>query len=179
MTFEEYSELTAKTALKMKNDSRKIYYVLKLCGEVGEMAEKLHEYVFLDPGDVSEELTQALILEMGDVMWYVSRIPEEFSTQVDFSDDEERLNIVVDPLLAASRISEELGKSIRHGWHPADPPSIDMVSALRHNLPIILGAVRTACLILNISPSYVMARNIRKVFDRFAKGTTDGRGDNR
>lgn len=45
-----------------------------MAGEAGEVAEKLKKLLRDDGGVLTEERRHALALELGDVLWYVSRI---------------------------------------------------------------------------------------------------------
>lgn len=52
---------------------RLIYCALKLNGEAGEYAEKIGKCMRDNRGHISEELRHQLILELGDILWYVAR----------------------------------------------------------------------------------------------------------
>ena len=81
MTFEEYQKESRKTALYPNRDNNFIYPVLGLCGESGEIAEKIKKVIRDEAGIVSEQKKEEIKKELGDVLWYISQI----ATELDFS----------------------------------------------------------------------------------------------
>lgn len=67
MNFDKYQEEASKTAIYPEN-SKLTYPLLGLCGEVGEVCEKVKKHIRdgreLDKTDLTKEL--------GDVLWYLS-----------------------------------------------------------------------------------------------------------
>ena len=60
-----------------------IYPVLGLCGESGEIAEKIKK-VIRDEGGVASDLKKEEIKkELGDVLWYISQIATELGLSID------------------------------------------------------------------------------------------------
>lgn len=78
MTFEEYQNKAAKTAVYPKLMHGSVYPALGLAGEAGEVAEKVKKLVRDDKGVVSEEKRSEVAKELGDVLWYVSQVATEF-----------------------------------------------------------------------------------------------------
>lgn len=84
MTFDEY-QLLAKRTGNYAHPERWTYPVLGLAGEAGELVEKFKKH-FRKSGselwaDIPKELRDAIRLEMGDQLWYIS----EIATRLDFS----------------------------------------------------------------------------------------------
>ena len=77
MTFEEYQSESRKTALYPEVGRNFIYPALGLCGEAGEVAEKIKKILRDAGGVVSEEAKLAIKKELGDVLWYLSQIAAE------------------------------------------------------------------------------------------------------
>jgi len=77
MTFEEYQKESRKTALYPNKDNNFIYPVLGLCGESGEIAEKIKKVIRDEGGIVSEHKREEIKKELGDVLWYISQIATE------------------------------------------------------------------------------------------------------
>lgn len=74
MTLDEYQAAAKETAVYRENPSlHMIYPALGLCGEAGEVAEKIKK--FLRDAVLDHN---ALRLELGDVLWYVSAMATEF-----------------------------------------------------------------------------------------------------
>jgi NTP pyrophosphatase (non-canonical NTP hydrolase) len=76
MELNEYQELALSTAI-YPIDSEIVYPALGLCGEAGEVAEKIKKVIrdggsFTDPKNVIE-----ITKELGDVLWYLSAIAHD------------------------------------------------------------------------------------------------------
>jgi NTP pyrophosphatase (non-canonical NTP hydrolase) len=69
----EYDKLAGLTDI-YKMDSRMVAYALGLCSEAGEVAGKIKKSL---RGDHSVELIrEEILLELGDILWYASRMAE-------------------------------------------------------------------------------------------------------
>jgi NTP pyrophosphatase (non-canonical NTP hydrolase) len=80
--FDEYQEEARKTAI-YPNLGHNLYYpTLGLCGESGEVAEKVKKILRDDGGMVSEEKRAMLVKELGDVLWYVANLAEELNVSL-------------------------------------------------------------------------------------------------
>jgi len=94
MNFNEYQEEATKTAnypvISINGKERLsdvlteyIYPTIGLCGEAGEVAEKVKKIIrdgngYYSPKDVSE-----IKKELGDVLWYVSEIAKVFKIKLE------------------------------------------------------------------------------------------------
>ncbi len=77
MTFNEYQDRAKATAVYPHIGENLIYPTLGLTGEAGEVADKMKK-VIRDHNGVLDELQRNLImLEVGDVLWYVSQLSFE------------------------------------------------------------------------------------------------------
>jgi NTP pyrophosphatase (non-canonical NTP hydrolase) len=81
MTFNEYQAAARSMAQYPEKDDNIAYPSLKLCGEAGEVAEKVGKLMRnhgLAPYDVAKfvradpAVLEAIKKELGDVLWYVS-----------------------------------------------------------------------------------------------------------
>lgn len=64
-----------------------VYTALKMNGEAGELAEKVGKIMRDDGGFTSQEKKDAMILELGDVLWYISAAANELGvTLADVAD---------------------------------------------------------------------------------------------
>ena len=81
MTFNEYQELAAGTAIYPKRGeiSGLAYTALGLNGEAGEVAEKIKKALRDNNGVIDEAKTYELAKELGDVLWYVSETASQLN----------------------------------------------------------------------------------------------------
>lgn len=89
MELNEYQRLALSTAI-YPLDSEIIYPALGLCGEAGEVAEKIKK-VLRDGGSFTDSDTVITIAkELGDVLWYLSAIAHDLDLTLN---DVAKLNI--------------------------------------------------------------------------------------
>ena len=80
MNFNEYQKLARSTAIYPK-ESKVIYPALGLCGEAGEVADKIKKTV---RGDRPvEEVTGNIADERGDVLWYLAILADDLGITLD------------------------------------------------------------------------------------------------
>ena len=77
MDLSEYQALSRRTATYPRAGEDMTYPALGLCGEAGEVAEKVKKTIRDDGGVLSDERREALSRELGDVLWYVSQLATE------------------------------------------------------------------------------------------------------
>ncbi len=83
MNFNEYQIEARKTAV-YPNIGNNIYYpTLGLCGESGEVAEKVKKIFRDNNGIVTDESKLKLEKELGDVLWYVAQLATELNLSLD------------------------------------------------------------------------------------------------
>ena len=70
MTFDEYQEFARLTAV-YPEDVKVVYPTLGLCGEAGEVAEKIKKHMRDGRSLVG------VGLELGDVLWYISALADD------------------------------------------------------------------------------------------------------
>jgi len=76
-TFSDYQKQSRKTALYPNNGNNYTYPVLGLCGESGEVAEKIKKVIRDKGGIIDEETRREVKKELGDVLWYLTQIGSE------------------------------------------------------------------------------------------------------
>ena len=80
MNFNEYQKHARSTAIYPK-ESKVIYPALGLCGEAGEVAEKIKKTL---RGDThSSDQLHNLAMELGDVLWYVAVLADDLGITLD------------------------------------------------------------------------------------------------
>ena len=77
MDLQTYQAETAKTARYPDVGANPIYPTLGLCGEAGEVADKVKKVLRDHGGHFSDDSRADLALELGDVLWYVARLASE------------------------------------------------------------------------------------------------------
>jgi NTP pyrophosphatase (non-canonical NTP hydrolase) len=76
MTFEEYQINAVATAIYGEGN-KVVYPTLGLCGEAGEVAEKIKKVIRDKGGVFSDETKVELAKELGDVLWYIANIAND------------------------------------------------------------------------------------------------------
>lgn len=79
MNFDEYQKKAITTditglgkRIKIAHDPAYVDKILSLVGEAGEVAEKYKKIIRDKKGIISEEDREALVKELGDVLWYTA-----------------------------------------------------------------------------------------------------------
>tara|TARA_B100000212_G_C27216844_1_gene465494 strand:+ start:203 stop:532 length:330 start_codon:yes stop_codon:yes gene_type:complete len=79
MKFDGYQIQARKTAIYPDKGKNFIYPTLGLVGETGEIAEKIKKVIRDKKGIFDNETKLALKKELGDVLWYLSNLCDEFN----------------------------------------------------------------------------------------------------
>ena len=84
MTFDEYQKQALTTVIS-SDDAFKdtLHWVLGICGEAGEVAEKVKKIIRDKNGVVSEEDKTEIAKELGDVLWYLAVFAHEMGKSFD------------------------------------------------------------------------------------------------
>ena len=82
MTFEEFQEISAETAIYSKQWSM-MYPALGLAGEAGEVCNKVKKIFRDEDGHLVDEVREALAKELGDVLWYISALATDLDLNLD------------------------------------------------------------------------------------------------
>ena len=77
MDFATYQRRSRETARYPDAGANPIYPTLGLCGESGEVADKVKKVLRDQGGDFDASSLEGLRLELGDVLWYVSQLASE------------------------------------------------------------------------------------------------------
>ena len=83
MDFQAYQERSRATARYPEAGANPIYPTLGLCGEAGEVADKVKKVMRDQGGRFSPDVIAALQLELGDVLWYVAQLATELGLELD------------------------------------------------------------------------------------------------
>lgn len=80
--FNDYQRAARETAIYPVH-LRGTYPTLGLCGEAGEVAEKVKKLFRDSAGIATEEFQAALKKELGDVLWYLANIASDYNLSLD------------------------------------------------------------------------------------------------
>ncbi len=83
MDFKEYQTLARKTAVYSGAGNNFAYPALGLCGEAGEVAEKIKRVVRDGRTEIREDEIKEISKELGDVLWYISNLAAEVGLDLD------------------------------------------------------------------------------------------------
>ena len=83
MDFKTYQKLARLTAQYPNLGSNNIYPTLGLVVEAGEVAEKVKKVIRDKKGIFDEESKKGIKKELGDVLWYISNLCNEFDFELE------------------------------------------------------------------------------------------------
>lgn len=83
MDFKEYQEAARKTAIYSGAGKNFAYPALGLCGEAGEVAEKIKRVVRDGRTEIGEDEVKEISKELGDVLWYIANLAAEVGLDLD------------------------------------------------------------------------------------------------
>ena len=83
MDFKTYQIKARETAQYPNLGSNNIYPTLGLVGEAGEVAEKVKKVIRDKNGLFDEDSKNSIKKELGDVLWYISNLCNEFGFSLD------------------------------------------------------------------------------------------------
>lgn len=83
MEFGEYQRRSLSTALYPNQGKNFVYPTLGLCGESGEVSEKIKKVIRDRQGQVDDQVRSEIAKELGDVLWYVAQLATELGLSLD------------------------------------------------------------------------------------------------
>ncbi len=83
MELNEYQSRARATALYPKVGDNPIYPTLGLSGEAGEVAEKVKKVLRDKEGRFDKASCDSIMLELGDVLWYIAQLSTELGFSLD------------------------------------------------------------------------------------------------
>ena len=83
MDFKTYQKKAMETAQYPNLGSNHIYPTLGLVGEAGEVAEKVKKVIRDKNGIFDSESKLSIKKELGDVLWYISNLCNEFNFELE------------------------------------------------------------------------------------------------
>jgi len=83
MDFRAYQQRSRETARYPDAGANPIYPTLGLCGEAGEVADKVKKVLRDQGGRFDDAVRDDLRLELGDVLWYVAQLATELDLDLE------------------------------------------------------------------------------------------------
>lgn len=83
MTFEDYQRKAWARAVYPNVGSNITYPTLGICGEAGEVAEKIKKILRDQDGQISPADVTGIVKEMGDVLWYIGALCSELGVSME------------------------------------------------------------------------------------------------
>ena len=89
MDFNTYQKLAGKTDFHTSKKEKRIfgnlfaYPTFGITGEAGEMADKVKKIFRDHDGKLSPEMRHDLILELGDILWYMAKMARALGVTLD------------------------------------------------------------------------------------------------
>lgn len=82
MDFQDYQSKARETAIYPREHSV-LYPTLGLCGEAGEVAEKIKKVIRDKGGEFTEFDRMSIRKELGDVLWYMAQICSDLDLRLE------------------------------------------------------------------------------------------------
>ncbi len=104
MDFNDYQKISRQTAIYPNLNNNFIYPTLGLCGETGEVAEKIKKIIRDNSGVADQARIDDIKKELGDVLWYLAQVATELNLSLD---DIAQTNL--------KKLQERMEKNLLHG----------------------------------------------------------------
>ncbi len=83
MDLNQYQDKSRETARYPNLGNNAIYPTLGLAGEAGEVADKVKKVLRDKQGQFDHDSREAIKLELGDVLWYISQLSSELGYELE------------------------------------------------------------------------------------------------
>ena len=190
MDFKGYQELCKMTAtFPGKDEGDIVYPTLGLCGEAGEVSEKVKKLIRDDNGKMTPDRAAAIGKELGDCCWYLANICCDIDLELEMIHAmcgysiKQHIRILTLPQLvihlhhhatlvagALEILYYEYGGDIRH---------VNRFPEITNSLSNAIVCIKEIAHRCNSTLEEICAANIEKLSIRKQKGTLKGSGDNR
>lgn len=180
MNFEEYQKLAITTAIC----KRKIYFLIGLLGEVGELANQTKKILRDDDDTLTSSRRLSIKGEIGGVLWYIANLCEEFDIQMADLHSEssqkgyahhgmrDRFHILIQMNQETAVVAQIVENYLKN---PTDSTPPRLQRSLTNLFFLIEEFCTTCCLDIKMVADY----NIEKLFSRRKRGVIQGDGDER
>lgn len=200
LTFSQYQKDCLKTANYPNIGDNLVYPVLGLCGESGELFEKITTY--LNESKFKIQNTDEIVKEIGDILWYLfvvlyelgvteNKIKQWFDYET-FDSFENNVLIlyansiteiseytfITNVMFSSLKVAELTKKYIRDDNYKI---SDERKEKIIHNLKMLLYFLTRMCIHskFDLHISSIAKDNTKKLYDRYNRGVIRGDGDYR
>lgn len=155
--------------------------MLGLCGETGEVCEKIKKLIRDDNSILTEDRRLAICKELGDVMWYTAANIMTFKADTDCNLEE--LQEKIGTRLVATGLAGTLSVNARrlHQYAAKVTEAVDE-STPQHAIPYFMMIVRRVAMLaplVGTNIHEICQGNLTKLYSRMERGTLKGDGDDR
>ena len=84
MDLNSYQMKACETACYPNIGENPIYPTLGLTGEAGEVSDKVKKVLRDNDGIFDKDVSNSIMLELGDVLWYVSQLSSELGFELEY-----------------------------------------------------------------------------------------------
>lgn len=161
-----------------------VYPTLGVAGETSELVQKALQY-----GDtLTEDQTQAVTKELGDVLFYTTRVLNELGYTLESavmnavfpSDSNSFTRAALGLVVTVGRLAERVKKAIRDDGDGLGKPMTDMRrTVVGEDLLAVVGTFLDTCASVGVTIEDVAVANMKKLHDRRTRGKLSGDGDDR
>jgi NTP pyrophosphatase (non-canonical NTP hydrolase) len=196
MNFSEYQKLSRETAIYPNLGNNLYYPTLGLCGEAGEVAEKVVSYNgYIQKNKLMHSKILELTKELGDILWYISNLGIEAELQLNkiaglesFKEVQDTINFdyasLYDTLQLftlricahTGQVAEAIKKTYRDNNGLLSNEKQNLINV---NLYHIIFIITEVCTLIEIDFETVAIKNIEKLNERMKNNKLHGSGDNR
>jgi NTP pyrophosphatase (non-canonical NTP hydrolase) len=190
LTVGKYAEAARTTALYPNMGNDLTYPLLGLCGEIGEVCEKMKKLIRDHNGICDKDYGDKISKEIGDVLWYVMN----FSIEANFNVTENNITFTElqdksyreltdrDKMIDENihiEYSFELIKNVAYIVNNVNKQEISNKHGVYLTLSSIVHYLAIICESLNLSLQSCAEGNIKKLLDRKSRNVIKGEGDDR
>lgn len=192
MTFNEYQSAARKFADYKK---RILYPACGICGEAGEIAEKIKKAHRDFDDKYDDELKRHIMLECGDVMWYVSALLDDLDIELEDIVPSLKTNsyrtfaclLLVNDFLGLGTdivaLSSDLGRYVKNEYSILETENEKgkkkFIAEVIVKASYVVGCIRLLAHKLGYTLDDVVYNNIEKLESRKQRDKINGSGDDR
>lgn len=182
--WKKYHKKSRVTAIYPDQGQNKIYPLLGLISEIGEVSGKLKKMIRDDKGVLTDARKRGISKELGDVLWYISAmcLECEFELSEIVRDSE---SITDDPMSICRELIETQVSMGIMAMNVNDCITENCQNLCDHKKPIrsclkyIFFHTNNICKQLDLNIISIATENLENLLGRKSRGTLGGDGDNR